>query len=215
MPSSYGRSNAIAALPILLLSLLCSLPHPAFAALSIDGSANTAATGGSGGTVKLSTTKTNDVIVLHVFNEKAASGAPATVSSITDSPYDLTWNLRSATTSPSMLANFDKTGTDSEVWWAVATSTLTNDVITVHWGGAFDCDAQVAFGVNGANTASPWDTNASLPPYAISVAGGSATTPTVSGVSTTNATTMLLGFMETPNYGEDNNGAAFTAPRIM
>ena len=80
---------------------------------------------------------------------------------------------------------------DTEVWWALASSPLSSATITVNLAGSIDDASIVAFGVNGANTSTPWDSNAALPKTASSTSSGN---PTVSGVSTSNANDMLFGF---------------------
>ena len=188
-----------------LLFLAGFQPTPVREALSLDGHVNNG-TGGGPVTLTLSTTKANDIIVVHVFNE-SASPSIYTVSGITDSA-GLSWAKRSATTSPDMVQyGGGSAGVDDEVWWALATSTLSSDTITVNLSGTTDCISAVAFGVNGANISNPWDTNASLPAKAIRVGGVSA--PSVSGISTTNTNAMILGFMGSGTYGSDDNGAAY------
>jgi hypothetical protein len=73
-----------------------------------------------------------------------------------------------------------------ELWWAVAPSALTAEVITVSWASTYDDAAILAFGVNGCYTASPWDSNASLPSKKLH-APSAAWTPSFTGISTTNA----------------------------
>ena len=154
---------------------------PAHAALSLDGNANAS----NSTALVLTTTQPNDIIVVHEFNESDALGTENTVSNITDT-YGLHWTERSATTSPDMIQYAGSVaGVDNEVWWALATSPLSSDTITINLSGTTDCESEVAFGVNGANISNPWDSNTSLPPKAISVSGVS--TPSVSGISTTNA----------------------------
>ena len=179
---------------------------PAHAALSLDGSANAS----NSTTLVLTTTQPNDIIVVHEFNESDALGTEDTVSNITDT-YGLHWTERSATTSPDMIQYAGSVaGVDNEVWWALATSPLSSDTITVNLSGTTDCESEVAFGVNGANISNPWDSNTSLPPKAISVSGVS--TPSVSGISTTNANAMIFGFMGTGAWGSgtDSGMAGFT-----
>ena len=141
-------------------------------------------TGTSSGSATLSTTNSNDVIVVVASNENqggplrtvAAGGITATGlsfvkrsgGSISAAPYS-----------------------DAEVWYAVASSSLSGLAITVTLTGATDDATIIAFGISGANTATPWDPNVSLPAGAT---GSTASIPTVSGVSTTNPNDMILGF---------------------
>ena len=181
-------------------------PAPAFAAFRVDGHTNIDSDG-SGPVLTLTTTQPNDIIVVHEFNE--SNGASIfTVSSITDSD-GLHWQMRSATTTPNDLVlgqGAHTSAADNEVWWALAASPLSNDTITINLSGTSDCGSAVAFGVTGANTSSPWDSNGSLPAEAISVSGS---TPSVSGISTTNAGSLIFGFMGSGAYGSDDSGALF------
>ena len=76
-------------------------------------------------------------------------------------------------------------------WYAIASSPLSSDTITVtESGGSSHDEVIVAFGISGAHIAAPFDTHSGLP-----VRGrGTTGTPTVTGVSTTNANDMILAF---------------------
>ena len=194
----------------LLISLSVLYPHAA-AALAIDGQGVV-----NGGTVYLSTILPNDIIVLDEANDTGNGPNPvATISSISDT-YGLTWHERVATSSPAMLGRSGGVvGLDTEVWWAYATSSLSSDAITPTFsGGTVECEALIAFGVAGANTSNPWDTNGSLPTTAINTSasylGGTDASPSVS-VSTNEPSTMLLGFMATPYFGVDDSGSQYNA----
>ena len=118
---------------------------------TLDGTATGQFTSTTSGTVTLSTTKTNDVIVLLVASEQTTL---QTVSSVTSA--HLTWTRRGG-------GNIFFAGqgcyNNLEVWWAPSTGILTSEVITVTMTGSIDDVAMAAFGVNGAaNIASPWDT---------------------------------------------------------
>ncbi len=199
---------------IIVLSILVLFPHAA-AALAIDGE-NSVNGEDTGGTITLSTTLPNDIIVLDEANETGNGPNPvATISSISDT-YGLTWHERTATSSPSMEGVFGfYYGFDTEVWWAYATSSLFSDTISPSFsGGTIDCETLTAFGVAGANTSNPWDTNSSLPATAINTSesylGGTDAAPSVS-LSTNEPSTMLLGFMATPYVGVDNNASPYGA----
>lgn len=165
------------------------------AALTIDGTAKNIGTGVSSFTVTLSTTLTNDIIV--VLGSCESAGGAVSVSSVSGG--GLTWARRGTTFQYSNATP----GGHIDVFWALAPSALSSTVITLTLSGTTDDCSAVAFGVNGANTTTPWDTNVSIPATASSA--GSAT-PSVGGVSTTSANTMLLGF-----FGQ-GNGAAPTSP---
>lgn len=128
--------------------------------LTTDGSASNFGTSVSSVTTgTLTTTLTNDVIIVLVHNETPSGGTLRTVTSITDS-VGLTWTLRKQYSigTPTMDMN-----SDMEVWWAPAASTFSG-TITANFSGAVDDCSIIAFAVNGvANTAYPWDPDASLP----------------------------------------------------
>lgn len=140
-------------------------------ALSIDGTV-------AGGTpVTLTTTKINDVIIVELtINWSSTVGTIA----ITDTA-GLTWAPRGST-----VASNDPTAHWYR-FWAFSTGILSSDVITITpTGGTFAYIGTNAYAVNGCS-ASPWDTNVSLPGNFNSATGGPAT------VSTDAATTMVLG----------------------
>jgi hypothetical protein len=90
-----------------------------------------------------------------------------------------------------------------ETWWALASSPLVSDVITVHTD-FFDDITVTAFAVSGANTGSPWDTNGSLP--ALNNGSGN-NAPSVSGVSTTATDTIVFSFAGDAQNPQFVNGA--------
>ena len=100
--------------------------------------------------VTLTTAYANDVIVLNI----AENGA--TVSSVSDT-VGLTWHEEAVT---------GATSTDNLIYqyYAIAPTALSSDAITVSFtGGGANYNALNAFGISGANTSSPFDTNASIP----------------------------------------------------
>jgi len=154
--------------------------------LALDGSATGHFSSTNSGTVSLTTTQPNDIIVVEVNDENVGGFSVRTVSSVSGG--SLTWNSHSdkqITSSPYI---------DTAVYYAVASSALSSTTITVNLSGNIDDASIVAFGVSGANTASPWDpgpSGHSLPVYASST---SSSTPTLSTLYTNNANDMLLGF---------------------
>jgi hypothetical protein len=128
------------------------------------------------------------VIVVTVNNEDQPNGAIRTVNSVTAA--GLTFVQRSSKSIGT------PTYQDLEVWYAIAASPLTAKVITVNLSGNTDDASLVGFGVSNANTVTPWDTNGALPATAI---GNPGTTPTATGVSTTNPNDMILGFQGNGN----------------
>lgn len=148
-------------------------------ALAIDGTAAGQNSTGSGTAVTsgpLTTANANDIIIAVVF---LSTGGLLTTESV--SATGLSFSQRSATVTLSL---------DLEVWYAVASSPFSGTV-TCNYSAAVPDAIILVFGVSGANTASPWDTNVSIP----AVNNGASGIPTVTGVSTSNANDMLLGFV--------------------
>ena len=111
-----------------------------------NGFANKAAPTTSA-SVSLTTTHTNDVIILDIVQNSAS------VSSVTDTA-GLVWHQRAVT------------GTGVQTiyeYYAIAANALSSDVITVNFAGAASYVDLNAFGVSGANTSSPFDSNVSVP----------------------------------------------------
>jgi len=129
---------------------------------TLDGTGTNANTAGgaSSATVTLTTSLTNDIIVVCSSVENNTSSAP-NVSSITAT--GLTFYFRSGGTYGGSVAN------RIEIWWAYSSAILTSKTITVNYSTVIDDFAIIAFGVNGCNTANPWDTNTTLPLYKIPV----------------------------------------------
>ena len=144
---------------------------------TLDGNATGKSTNANA-TVSLTTTLSNDIIVVMAYNE-AASGGGVAVSSVTAA--GLTFTQRS-------ISNASTHGS-LEVWWAPSTGILTAETITVAWSGTFDDSAILAFGVNGCNLTNPWDGNGALPAKASFNGTG---TPSVTGVSTTSSSDHLI-----------------------
>ena len=124
------------------------------AAPTLDGHATGQFSSTNSGTVTLTTSNTNDIIVVLICNGTTTSSTVA-VSSVTAS--GLSFTNRSQT-----LDTIRGTGYGYEVWWALASGALISKVITVTLASSIDDAALMAFGVNGANTSAPWDTNGSL-----------------------------------------------------
>jgi hypothetical protein len=166
-------------------------------ALSVDGIATNTGTGNSG-SVTLTTTLSNDIIVVLIACEADSRGAganPSSVSSVTATGLSFTQRSRFHSES-GIQAHGIVADLDYEVWWALAASPLSSVTISVSMtnsGGNIDDWAITAFGVNGANTSTPWDANGSLPSTA-NTANLSTTAPSCSGISTTAANTMIFGF---------------------
>jgi hypothetical protein len=159
---------------------------------TIDGHAHAQFSTTNSGTVTLTTTLTDDIIVLQVHCEKGS--ATQTVSSVSGG--GLTWAKRS-----SLAFNVDgNINNNMEVWWAHAASPLSAAVVTVTLSAATDDASLIIFGVNGcASFTTPWDTNVSLPATNDNLIS-TTSTPSVSGVSTTSGGVMVLAFYGTGSH---------------
>jgi hypothetical protein len=155
-----------------------------------DGSATGDSHGTSSVAATLTTSNTNDVIILDILYETATNSDTISVSSITAS--GLTFAQRSTI---QVTGNFGFGGHATTVnldrWWAPSTGALTGETITVNFNKNMDSASLIAYGVSGAaNISSPFDSNVSLP------ATGSATNATPSSISmsfsTTQADDLLL-----------------------
>lgn len=166
--------------------------------LSLDGYAKNAGGGNStGGTVTFSNTNAGDLVEIVVFAEaNGKAGSPFSITSLT-SP-SLTWTRRK---------QFQSTlngGSFIEKWYAVASGVLTNEVITFTFNATMDDYAAYARGWSGADTVTPYDTNASLP---VTNSNNTNSAPTDSGCSTTAANAVI-----TSDVGSGNFGNTFVVP---
>ncbi len=143
----------------------------------------------------LTTSNSAVVIILHVVFNTIGVGFSEVTS--VSSPAGLIWTRRKRVTGLRTSGTFlGDAYADVEIWWAVSASPLTADPITVHITSELSFISATAFGVAGANTTTPWDTNVSLP-ASTSHLNGPGASPTVSGVSTDSANTMVLFFYDT------------------
>lgn len=154
-------------------------------------------------TAKLTTTSANDIIVtlVCVVNN---GGAATTVSSVSASGGTGTvgaWTKRFS--SGSVLIG-SGAHADLEIWWALASTTLSSMGITVNTNAPPGMVDFCTFAVSGANTTTPFDTNGSIPASATSQS--SSATPSVGGVSTTNANTLLFAVTAASNVGSPGAG---------
>jgi hypothetical protein len=171
-------------------------------ALALDGKAINESWGQTTtATVTLTTADTNDIVVVLVGTEQYSGyngGAQVSVSSVAKtSGTGTVGTFVQRAVKQNVECYYAKSASNPcynnlEVWWAAATTALTSAVLTVTVNNAPDNGWVVAFGVNGVGSlTSPWDPNASLPDFKTG-AVTSATTPTVTGVTTTNAADFLI-----------------------
>lgn len=159
--------------------------------LAIDGSASNAPAAGTTGTVTLTTTKANDVILIWV---KFTVGQH--VTSITSA--NIVWDLAARKIEAI-------TGSSLELWKGVAANPLTAEVITGHFSASVSVRL-TAYGISGADTVTPFDTNANA-------SQGNALA-TVSAISTTNTSTdnpncMLVASIAGTSFGTITRPAGF------
>jgi hypothetical protein len=128
----------------------------------------------------VSTTQTDYIALIAIYNENAGSSA-ATVSSITSA--GMTWRLRKRSKGTA-------TG-DLELWWAHGTGALSGYSITVNMAGTYDDVAACLVFVSGCGSpTAPFDANASLP--AAQSAPTPTWTPSFTGISTSSPNDLLL-----------------------
>lgn len=126
--------------------------------------------------VTLTTSEANDVIILTSYETSSSIH----ISSISDSA-GLTWLDRKT------LANSGQGGTTEE-WYAIAANPLSSDTITVTYSSSSTTAGITAFGIAGANTASPFDSNLASPVTNT----GSSSSPSVS-ITTHNSPDIIIG----------------------
>jgi hypothetical protein len=175
-------------------------------ALAIDGSnlvdpkAQTTST-----TISLTTTNPQDVIMVCVTTTNWFQGtaySPPVVTGIKDSA-GLTWTMRAGVTaSPA-----GTIGWRVEEWTAIAASPLSNDAITVSLSANSYTDLD-AFGISGANTATPFDSSHPSATSGVGVNGATSSVATTL-ITTSNANDMIVGC--TAIGGAIAYGSGFTA----
>ncbi len=151
--------------------------------LALDGSATAYSTNTSYITISLSTTKPNDVIIVSAFVYNG------TVSSISDTA-NLSWKFRAH----AVISNTF----DLEEWYAISPNALSSDSIQVNYSGGGGSNVGIAYGISGANTAAPFDSNSTLPATATSTVSSSVAK---AAISTSNANDFIIGTVATQPSG--------------
>ncbi len=138
----------------------------------------------------LSTSKQNDVIIVYAVEDLDLQ--TSCTFSVSDTA-GLQWTQRAQATG----RNDGTTGTDRDQiaeFWAISPNPLTNDIVTESilgcasfYGGEYN--GLMAFGISGANTNTPFDSNTSLPATSSDNFG---TTASVQ-LSTSNPADMIIG----------------------
>lgn len=194
--SAFTRAfnNSTKTLSVSSGSSTASITSYKFDPLAIDGTPVIGSSTGSSATTVggLTTSYANDVIIAIV----KGAGSTIAISAVTDGNGVLTFHSRYSQTSPRVFA----------IWYAIASSTLSNDKITGTQDSANAGIGVQGFAISGANTVSPFDSNAGLP---FSASGASGTTPTVTGVSTSNADDIILGMMGSGSLTVQTAGSGY------
>jgi hypothetical protein len=190
--------------------------------LALDRSTSVVSFGVSSITTSITTTHSEDVVVLYVStgqytpNGCGSLTPPPTITSVEDGA-GLTWHQRSVGTttqcevSPGPADEGYGFQVHLEEWYAIAPTPLTSDVITITAAYVADEIQDIAFGVSGANTASPFDTTG------FCVATSYNTTPGCT-MSTTASDTMVVMGDAGPNGVSPSPGYTqilFSAERVQ
>jgi hypothetical protein len=168
--------------------------------LAIDGSSTAVGYGVTVATVTATTTIPNDLIILYPSTgEYSSSGCgsvttPPVITSVTDAS-GLTWHQRSTGTVTSCETSPGPVDTGygfefhEEEWYAVASSPLSQDRITVTAASTAGEIQMVELGISGANTQSPFDPSGSLP----CVATGYSVSPACTLTTVSSKTMVIMG----------------------
>lgn len=144
----------------------------------------------------------NRFVLCLAASENLVAGV-RTVTGMTDTNSALTFTKLKGISDAHVTLSSD---VDLEAWVAPS-SAQTTETITVQWSGTFDNSTVQCQEWSGVSTANPLDPNANAFKTNIVAA---ASTPTVSGVSTTEADVGLLTVMTTSNTLRDCSGAVCT-----
>lgn len=163
---------------------------------TIDGKVSANSTNVATLSVTLSTTNTNDIILIFV---SAKQGFGTNTLTITDTA-GLTWKQRHVITQ-----NIEVSGTlynyTVAEFYAIASSALTNDSIKLTTNTSFTDVFMQAFGVTNVDTSSPFDTNSSIPSEST---GENISSLNLAPISTSNSNTLSVGF-----WGGQNSSSSF------
>jgi hypothetical protein len=169
--------------------------------MSIEGSASAIFTGGTVGTIDITTSGTDRIIVIQISSEM--DDTPQSVASVTAS--GLTFALRKQF--QSSFSSSPTHDTVIEIWWAYAAAQQTGTTITVTLNVTTDNASLIVFGVVGATDFSaPWDVNGSLP----ATNSGASSIPSCTGISTTSTDSIIFGFYATYLNGMPSAGSGYT-----
>jgi len=154
--------------------------------LSVDGSTSIGVSFSRTATATLTTSHSPDVIIALITVYSGSSSI--TISSISST--HLTFTERGSVNN----ANHE----EIEEWYAIASSPISSETITVTFSGTAYATGTI-FGISGANTASPFDSNSGSPKTAT---GNSGTAASISGFSTSNANDMIIAAYGAPGSAD-------------
>jgi hypothetical protein len=180
--SSYSPSQSVTMNQAQRITLVYAPPP-----LALDGS-NSAHTSSNSVSVTLTTTHSPDVIYVVVGADQGTINTPTASG--------LTFTKRT-----------EADGTNARVatFYAIATSPLSSKSITVRDSSSSNLEI-VVFGISGANTVTPFDSNAN----ALKTNTGSGTSASVTGVSTSNANDFIIGALAARTDSSASQGSGFT-----
>ncbi len=171
--------------------------------LGIDGSnIATCSNATASCSASLSTTKSNDVIV--VFASETLDVQTSCTFGVSDTA-GLTWIVRSPVV-------FGRNNHDQlQEWWAKSSGVLTSDSITESISGCGpNYNGLQVFAISGANVNSPFDPNAALPGTGSDGSSGQQSLTSAS-ISTNNPTDMLFAGVQHGTGAVANPGSGFTS----
>lgn len=151
----------------------------------------------------------NDYICYLVINDGSSGGTVyQNVASIANSAgltFTRRWTFENDQTTGGTSKN------NIELWTAKASGSIGAGLfnITPTMTAAIDGAAHAVWTVTGCDVSVPFDANGSLPARAVNTTSSSSA-PAVSGVSTTNANTVLFAFYGSPNSGLPTPPAGWT-----
>lgn len=183
-----------------LLALLLGLvlASGALAQPTLDTHNTSSSQGGTTTTIAVTTSQTNDIVVV----ASNIGGTTTSLPSLSISGCGLTW--ASLGSNSASLGGGGGFGDTVQMWWGLATSTLSACTVTVTSTLTIDAAATVYCSFHGAQTSSPVDPNGALPVTAANNTS-SITSPT-GNVSTTRAHDVAIAAAST-NQGPPTNTA--------
>jgi hypothetical protein len=181
-------NNATDVLSVASVSSISATTTYVFDPVALDGSGKCGATSTTCN-ASLTTSNSPDVIIAVCGIPSAGTGSKHCT---TPTATGLTFTFRAAEP--------DSTTNNVTEWYATDSSTFNGNIAcNVSSSDNFGCNV---FGISGANTGSPYDSNGALPAKNT----GSASTPSVATVSTSNANDILIGMVESQGSTTQTGG---------